>query len=208
MTIALIDANVLYPAPLRDLFLWLAAGGVYRPRWSEQIHDEWMRNVLANRPDLSRAQLERTRKLMDQVDPDSLVAGYEVHIPNLTLPDSDDRHVLAAAIQAKVTTLVTFNLSDFPARTLATEGIVAQHPDAFLCSLFDIQAEAFVVAASRHRASLHRPAKSVEEYLRHPATERIVAIGNPPTTTQKRVIRTSPCASAKRLRYAFRWRLW
>lgn len=80
MTIALIDANVLYPALLRDLFLWLAAGGVYSPRWTDQIHDEWMRNVLANRPDLSRAQLVRTRKLMDQVDPDSLVTGYEADI--------------------------------------------------------------------------------------------------------------------------------
>jgi hypothetical protein len=53
VTLALLDANVLYPPALRDLFLWLAAGGVYSPRWTETIHDEWMRNVLQNRPDLT-----------------------------------------------------------------------------------------------------------------------------------------------------------
>ena len=45
MTVALLDANVLYPPGLRDLFLWLAVGGVYSPRWTETIHDEWMRRA-------------------------------------------------------------------------------------------------------------------------------------------------------------------
>lgn len=37
---ALYDANVLYPAPLRDLLMNLALTGVYRARWSARIHDE------------------------------------------------------------------------------------------------------------------------------------------------------------------------
>jgi len=44
-----LDACVLYPAPLRDLLLSLAAAGIYRAKWSQQIHDEWTRSLLAVR---------------------------------------------------------------------------------------------------------------------------------------------------------------
>jgi predicted nucleic acid-binding protein len=165
VTVALLDANVLYPPGLRDLFLWLAAGGVYRPRWTETIHDEWMRSVLRDRPDLTRTELERTRALMDQVDPQSLVTGYQAHIPTLHLPDADDRHVLAAAIAAKATVIVTFNLSDFPAPALAPFGVQALHPDTFVCSLFDAAPSPFLAAVALHRASLRRPPKTSEEYV-------------------------------------------
>lgn len=62
---ALFDACVLYPAPLRDLLMSLAMEDIFRARWTQQIHDEWIRNVLANRPDLNPEQLERTRQLMN-----------------------------------------------------------------------------------------------------------------------------------------------
>ncbi len=71
------DANVLYPAPLRDLFMHLALTGLFRARWTEEIHQEWMRNVLANRPDISQEQLERTRDLMNRAVLNCLVIGYE-----------------------------------------------------------------------------------------------------------------------------------
>jgi hypothetical protein len=61
----LYDASVLYPAPLRDLLMRLALIDVFRARWTADIRQEWMRNVLQSRPDLTRAQLERTRALMD-----------------------------------------------------------------------------------------------------------------------------------------------
>ena len=62
--LAVYDACVLYSAPLRDLLLHLAGIGLVCPRWTDQIHEEWTRNLLANRPDLARAQLERTRAFM------------------------------------------------------------------------------------------------------------------------------------------------
>ncbi len=43
--VVVLDACVLYPAAQRDLFMWLAAGGDIRAHWTNQIHDEWMRNV-------------------------------------------------------------------------------------------------------------------------------------------------------------------
>jgi hypothetical protein len=77
------DASVLYPAPLRDLLMRLALTDLYRARWSDQIHEEWTTAVLRNRSDLSRAQLERTRSLMNAHARDALVDGYQSLIPAL-----------------------------------------------------------------------------------------------------------------------------
>lgn len=77
------DACVLYPAPLRDLLMHLALSDLYRARWSDLIHDEWTRNVLASRPDLTQDQLNRTRQLMNAHVRDSLVTGFEYLIPSI-----------------------------------------------------------------------------------------------------------------------------
>ncbi len=47
----------------------LALTGLFQARWTDQIHDEWIRSVLTNRPDLSPASLVRCRRLMDAHDP-------------------------------------------------------------------------------------------------------------------------------------------
>jgi hypothetical protein len=162
---AVYDACVLYPAPLRDLLMWLGLSGRFRARWSPQIHDEWKRNLLINRPDLTSAQLDRTSGLMDLAIPDGLVTGYEALIAGLTLPDADDRHVLAAAIRCNASVIVTFNEKDFPSSALAPYGIEAQHPDFFIDNLFDLDQAAVVAAAQRQRASLKNPALDVDRYL-------------------------------------------
>jgi hypothetical protein len=59
------DACVLYPAPLRDLLMWLAVTDLFKARWTDDIHDEWIRNVLKNRPDLSLEQLTKTKNFMN-----------------------------------------------------------------------------------------------------------------------------------------------
>jgi predicted nucleic acid-binding protein len=165
MIVAVLDACVLYPPSLRDLFMWLAAAIVYQPRWTEDIHAEWMRNVLKDNSEITVSQLERTRLLMDRVSEDSLVTGYQKHIPLLTLPDPDDRHVLAAAIEAKASVIVTFNLSDFPASTLRQYGIRALHPDKYLTALFDDAPELFLLGVKDHRASLKKPPKTPDDYI-------------------------------------------
>lgn len=115
---ALYDASVLYPAPLRDLLMQLALSDLYRAHRTNDIHDEWIRNVLGNRPDLAPEQLDRTRALMNASVRDCLVENYRELIPALDLPDLDDRHVLAAAIVANADVIVTFNLRDFPRENL------------------------------------------------------------------------------------------
>jgi hypothetical protein len=162
---AFYDANVLYPAPLRDFLMHLALTGAYRARWSALVHEEWKRNLLANRSDITRAQLDRTSALMDKVVPDGLVTGYESIMEGLQLPDVDDRHVLAAAIKCNASIIVTFNLKDFPKDILAQFNIEPLHPDDFITDLWDIDAAAVLEAARRQRASLKAPPHSAREYL-------------------------------------------
>lgn len=156
---------MLYPAPLRDLLMWLGLTGRFRARWSAQIHDEWKRSLLANRSDLTVEQLDRTSSFMDLAIPDALVTGHEHLIAGLNLPDPDDRHVLAAAIRCNASVIVTFNEKDFPADVLSTFGIDCQHPDVFTEYLFDLDQAAVVAAAQRQRRQLKNPPMNVDDYL-------------------------------------------
>jgi predicted nucleic acid-binding protein len=163
--VALLDANVLYPAPLRDLLLQLAFAGLFQARWSAVIDDEWRRNLLIARPELA-VQIALTQEVMHRAIPDALVTGYEARIADLSLPDPDDRHVLAAAITAAADVIVTFNLNDFPPAALAPYGVEAQHPDAFLRSF--IAAMPYqVLEGVRHCLSrLTRPPIDADTYLK------------------------------------------
>jgi predicted nucleic acid-binding protein len=164
-TVVIYDANVLYPATLRDLLIQLALSDLFQARWTNLIHDEWTRNVLKNQPDLNPAKLEHVHTLMNNAIPDSLVTGFETLISTLNLPDPNDRHVLAAAITAKANRIVTFNLKDFPTPLLEPHGIQAQHPDKFICELLDHHLEAVLTAMRTVRNRLRNPPRSSKEYL-------------------------------------------
>ncbi|MCJ8295713.1 MAG: PIN domain-containing protein [Oceanospirillaceae bacterium] len=159
------DANVMYPAPLRSFLMYLALSGEFRARWSELIHDEWIRNLLINRPDLKPEQLDRVRQLMDKHIPGALVTGFEGLIESINLPDKDDRHVVAAAIQTRAEAIITFNLKDFPDSAISQYGVTAIHPDEFINDLIDLNMSIVIEAARRHRASLKKPPFTASEYL-------------------------------------------
>ena len=162
---ALLDANVLYPAQLRDLLMRLAVAGLLRAHWTDAIHDEWTRHVRANHPDVTPTQLARTRRLMETALPSASIEDYERHLEALTLPDPDDRHVLAAAIEIGAEVIVTFNVRDFPADVLAPFEVEAVHPDAFVLGLMEENPERVVEVMRRHRAALRRPPLSPASYL-------------------------------------------
>ena len=163
--VAVYDANVLYPAHLRDLSMRLAMNDLVRPHWSEDIHDEWMRNVHADHPDVTWEDLEYTRGEMDRARPDACVEGYEDRVENLSLPDPSDRHVLAVAVEIGADYIVTFNLDDFPAAQLNPRGVEAVDPDSFVCLLMDRDLGGVVEVAAEHRGSLRKPPLTVSEYL-------------------------------------------
>jgi predicted nucleic acid-binding protein len=162
---AVYDACVLYPAPLRDFLMELALTDSFRARWSEEIHQEWIRNVLKNRPDLNESQLLRTKDYMDANVRDGLVTDFESLIPSLKLPDEDDRHVLAAAIRCSADVIVTFNLKDFPSDYLSTFDVEAQYPDDFILYLLDLYPVQVCSAAEKVRQRLRNPVMNHEKYL-------------------------------------------
>jgi predicted nucleic acid-binding protein len=164
---SVLDASVLYSSALRDLLLSLAANRLFDPVWSEQIHDEWMRNMVRSHGGGSSIQqhVARTRQQMDAFFPDALVRGFEGLITNLALPDPADRHVLAAAIQAGAAVIVTYNLRHFPPSELVKFGIDAWHPDDFVESILYAEFDATLEAIRELRARLRRPAKSQADYI-------------------------------------------
>src|SRR5260370_17730118 len=113
----------------------LALTGLFRAKWSALVHEEWIGALLRHRPDLSREKLDRTRMLMDLHAVDALVTGYEDLIEGLSLPDPDDRHVLAAAIRGGASVIVTANLRDFPPNILCQFWMEPQHPHEFILPL-------------------------------------------------------------------------
>lgn len=163
--VALFDACVLYPAQLRDLLLRVALSDAFKARWTDRIHDEWIGSLLRDRPDITAARLSNTRELMNRAVPDCLVTEYEPFIEQLTLPDPEDRHVLAAAIRCQAGVIVTLNVRDFPGEVAARYGISVQHPDEFLAHLFDLKPAVVCTAVRGMRAALTNPPKTARELL-------------------------------------------
>jgi hypothetical protein len=162
----MLDANCLYPAPLRDLLIQIATTGLYRAKWTDRIHDEWIRSLLEKRTDLTADKLQRTREMMNEAVRDSLVAGYESLIPAITLPDADDRHIVAAAIHSRCDVIVTFNLKDFPKAILAEHNIEPIHPDDFIFHQFGLNQAKVISSANAVRARLQNPPATPETYLK------------------------------------------
>ena len=160
-----LDACVLYPAPVRDLLLSLAEVGLYHARWTDAIQREWVSHLATNRPDIPLEKLQRTTQLMSKAIPDSNVIGYESLIASLILPDPDDRHVLAAAIVGHADAIVTFNSRDFPGGYLAQFGIETQHPDDFITNQFELHELSAVAAMKGLRQRLRSPPQSVDDLL-------------------------------------------
>lgn len=163
--VAVLDACVLYPIRLCDLFIRLAQENLFSPRWTDAIHDEWLFALLRNDPSLDRGRLERRRDLMNAAVREALVAGYENLIPGLSLPDPDDAHVLAAAVQCRADRIITFNLGDFPEAALAPFQIAAQQPDDFVLELLNRDQAGVRAAVRKQREGLKRPPLTADDLL-------------------------------------------
>lgn len=162
---AVLDANVLFPAPMRDYFLHLAGLKLYDPVWTVAIQEEWIRNLLKTRPDLNRVSLEAVRRRMDKEFPASNVQGYESIIDSLFLPDANDRHILAAAIKGQAQIIVTANLKDFPKKILTPYEIHAMHPDDFVLACIDRGKAKAIKALKNQVKYLQNPPLPIEKVL-------------------------------------------
>jgi hypothetical protein len=166
--VVVLDACVLYPAAQRDLFMWLAAGGAIHAHWTNEIHDEWIRNVQRDYG-VDRSVLDRVRKLMDRAAGDALIGRYRQHERLFPKTDAGDRHVAAAAVAARnhsgadIVTIITWNIKDFDRKELTNAGIAAENPDVFLCRLLAESPESAVAAFIRMRDNLRNPPKTTRE---------------------------------------------
>lgn len=162
--LVVVDANLLYPFHLRNLLVQFGVDAVIAPRWTARIHAEWIGNlVTAGR--VSEERLLLTLDLMNSALPAAEVHGWETRMEGLTLPDADDRHVLAAALASGAGTILTMNLRDFPASALAPHGVAAVHPDDFLCGLHNADPDLLQASTEAAQANLSRSAPSVAAYL-------------------------------------------
>lgn len=163
--VAVYDACVLYPFHLRNVLIQCAFDGLVDARWTDEIHAEWIRNLAANAPRTSIERLEATRDRMKAALPDANVVNYQTLITGLSLPDPDDRHVLAAAIATKASAIVTWNLKDFPAADLEPHGVASISPDEFLMGLHTKSPNALFASVARARQNLRKTMLSADDFI-------------------------------------------
>jgi predicted nucleic acid-binding protein len=162
---ALLDASVIYPLPLRDTLLRVAATELYDPFWSARILDEVVRNLVADR----RATVQQARRLIEAMDaafdgavvPSEAIERLEPAMTN----DRKDRHVLAAAVAAGAQAVVTLNLQHFPLEACAPLAIDPLHPDDFLVDLYNLDADLVYRTVELQAAALTRPPMSLTQLL-------------------------------------------
>lgn len=119
---AFLDANVLAKPFSRTLVWASAALSGYRVAWSQYVEAEAQKHLGAK-----AAPLAALRKRHDvDLSPTGSDAG------SYASADTKDRQVLADAVAAGATFLVTENVSDSGLADLTRAGIVAAHPDLFM----------------------------------------------------------------------------
>jgi len=161
--LVVLDACVLYPPSLRDLLLTLAALDAIDVRWSEEILEELVRNVVAKNPDIDRVRFEQ-----------HTVTAMRRHFPNALVPvdpalvatldnHPKDRHVAAAAIAADATTIVTLDVKDFRGRALANAGVEVVTPGDLVTRLLDDIPESVVLAVRQISGRWRNPLRSAHE---------------------------------------------
>ncbi len=155
---ALLDANVLYPIAICDALMEVAITGIYAPKWTQLIDEEWIRNLAKDR-NQSEEKFHIRRDRMHDACPDWEVPfeAWKALESSLNLPDPDDRHVLAAAIAGHADSIATMNLKDFPQETLDLFDITVLHPDDFLYQQLELQPYVVLPAFKEMRARLQNP---------------------------------------------------
>lgn len=130
----LIDACVLYPTVMREVVLGVAAKGLFDPRWSPRILEEWARAARKIGPQgetIARGEIAAITARFPRAQV-QIPQGVEAR---LWLPDPNDIHVLAAAVGCSADAIMTVNAKDFPRNKLADEGLQRVDPDGFLVDL-------------------------------------------------------------------------
>jgi predicted nucleic acid-binding protein len=164
-SVAVFDACILYPFHLRNIVVQAAVDRLVEARWTDRIQEEWIRSLAADAPTIPIKRLQAIRRLMDNALPGANVTGYERLIASVGLPDPDDRHVVAAAIAARASVILTWNLRDFPATALKKIRLHRQTPDAFLSGIYDEAPALMVGSLANARRNLSKSRVSASDFI-------------------------------------------
>ncbi|PRY80410.1 PIN domain-containing protein [Yoonia maritima] len=133
----MIDACVLYPTVMREVVLGCAAQGLFEPRWSPRILEEWARATIKLGPEQevwARGEIATLNAKFSKAS-----VSYDTAIEaRFWLPDPADIHVLTAAVVGSCDAILTMNAKDFPGNILAEEDLTRRDPDGFMRQMFDI----------------------------------------------------------------------
>lgn len=137
----LIDACVLYPTVMREVVLGVARTGAFKPLWSARILEEWARAARKIGPD-GEMQARGEIALIQAAWPKAERPAAPGLEQRLWLPDADDIHVLAVAVDGNADAIMTLNNKDFPKGVLAEQDIARVGPDGFLYACWQKTPEA------------------------------------------------------------------
>lgn len=161
----ILDACVMFPYPVADLIMWQSETGMFHPQWSKDITDEAISGILRKYSGVNKKKIQARFDAMEMAVEEPIVKGYESLVNNIKLPDPNDRHVVAAAIKTNAELIITFNLKDFPKTKLEKFGIVAIHPDDFLCDLADIDKGLVLEKVRLCRMTYKNPPYGQDDYI-------------------------------------------
>lgn len=159
---ALVDANVFVATWTLDVLLTLADKGAVEPVWSEAVLEE------------AREAVDRVHgtnggaRYIDAAErafPYAMAVPEEGDIAGVVLPDPDDLHVVSAAVAGDCDVIVTYNVRDFPERSLEPLGLRALRPDDFFMEVASVDPEGTVAAVRSLIAVKRRPPRTMEEEL-------------------------------------------
>ena len=162
--VVILDANVLYPFRTRDVLFSFAQAGLFRARFTDEILNEWAHNLIRNKPQLEDSILQQKAAIHASFK-ECFVAGYAPLIPGLTLPDEEDRHVLAAAIKCSAQIIVTENHKDFPIDVLEKYGVETLGADDFLANTYDLFPKESVKVLKQVRLRYNNPSFNPTDFL-------------------------------------------
>jgi predicted nucleic acid-binding protein len=148
---------------VRDILLRFAWRDCYTAKWSRHITDEWQ--AILERKGVSSAEINKRISRPQSAFPNALVEHYEQLIPTVTLPDENDRHVVAAAVKVNANRIVTWNLKDFPTEELQKFGLEAISPDDFLVDLIDLDEQIAIEVFNDMYKAYKSPAYSQSQLI-------------------------------------------
>ncbi|MCL1923899.1 MAG: PIN domain-containing protein [Propionibacteriaceae bacterium] len=165
MIAVFLDACVFVPIHLINVLLTAAEKKIFLPHWSPRVAEEAVRAIKRIRPDLADGLVHNRFLTMQRAFPNASMSGSS-EVPNQHLfPDPDDIHVIASAMAADISTIVTANVRDFPARLIESLGVTVVTPDELLLSLLANHQSEMIQVIIDVADSLQSPPQTAQNVL-------------------------------------------